>query len=245
MKLFNQFRKYHLMDKAGEGEGGGGGAGAGGEGKGEGDEGQGDKVTLSKEQYDGLMARIDKLEGKGKEGRGEGEGDDDDLITKAKKAKEQQGKDQNNSKALESALRFSMGSDQWLKDNKSLLPSEVEDIFTQANKETYDSPIEKDAALKSGIVQSFFSVQDNLDLLTPGLKNQVEDYLKLTKNGKQEKAQHVYESIFEPTFEMLKRLKKAESLQKGHNPGDNIQDGYKQRLMKLSQKHYIGESKDA
>jgi hypothetical protein len=68
MKLFNQFRKYHLMDKAGEGEGGGGGAGAGGEGKGEG-EGQGDKVTLSKEQYDGLMARIDKLEGKGKEGR--------------------------------------------------------------------------------------------------------------------------------------------------------------------------------
>jgi hypothetical protein len=238
MKLFNQFRKYHLMDKAGEGEGGGGAP----EPK-EGDEG--DKVTISKEQYDGLMARIDKLEGKGKEGRGEGEGDDDDLITKAKKAKEQQGKDQNNSKALESALRFSMGSDQWLKDNKSLLPSEVEDIFTQANKETYDSPIEKDAALKSGIVQSFFSVQDNLDLLTPGLKNQVEDYLKLTKNGKQEKAQHVYESIFEPTFEMLKRLKKAESLQKGHNPGDNIQDGYKQRLMKLSQKHYIGESKDA
>jgi hypothetical protein len=124
MKLFNQFRKYHLMDKAGEGEGGGGGAGAGGEGKGEG-EGQGDKVTLSKEQYDGLMARIDKLEGKGKEGRGEGEGDDDDLITKAKKAKEQQGKDQNNSKALESALRFSMGSDQWLKDNKSLLPQKL------------------------------------------------------------------------------------------------------------------------
>jgi hypothetical protein len=245
MKLFNQFRKYHLMDKAGEGEGGGGGArlqAAKAKAK------VRDKVTKSLSQKnsttDSWLAST-SLKAKAKKAEGEGEGDDDDLITKAKKAKEQQGKDQNNSKALESALRFSMGSDQWLKDNKSLLPSEVEDIFTQANKETYDSPIEKDAALKSGIVQSFFSVQDNLDLLTPGLKNQVEDYLKLTKNGKQEKAQHVYESIFEPTFEMLKRLKKAESLQKGHNPGDNIQDGYKQRLMKLSQKHYIGESKDA
>jgi hypothetical protein len=243
MKLFNQFRKYHLMDKAGEGEGGGGGARLkAAKAKA--------KVRVTRSLYpknistDSWLAST-SLKAKAKKAEGEGEWDDDDLITKAKKAKEQQGKDQNNSKALESALRFSMGSDQWLKDNKSLLPSEVEDIFTQANKETYDSPIEKDAALKSGIVQSFFSVQDNLDLLTPGLKNQVEDYLKLTKNGKQEKAQHVYESIFEPTFEMLKRLKKAESLQKGHNPGDNIQDGYKQRLMKLSQKHYIGESKDA
>jgi hypothetical protein len=200
MKLFNQFRKYHLMDKAGEGEGGGGGArlqAAKAKAK------VRDKVTRSlspkNSTTDSWLAST-SLKAKAKKADGDGEGDDDDLITKAKKAKEQQGKDQNNSKALESALRFSMGSDQWLKDNKSLLPSEVEDIFTQANKETYDSPIEKDAALKSGIVQSFFSVQDNLDLLTPGLKNQVEDYLKLTKNGKQEKAQHVYESIFEPTF---------------------------------------------
>jgi hypothetical protein len=229
--------KYHLMDKAGE-PGGGGGGNPDPNPDPEPDH------TDWKAKYETLEARLAKLEGGGGEPEPKGD-DDDDLITKAKKAREAGDKDKNNSKALESALRFSMGADQWLKDNQTILPSEVSEIFEAANKETYDSPIEKDAALKSGIVQSFFSVQDNLDLLTPGLKNQVQDYLKLTKNGKQEKAQQIYESIFEPTFEMLKRLKKADSLSKGHNPGDDLQDSYKQRLMKLSKKHYIGESKDA
>ncbi len=165
---------------------------------------------------------------------------DPDLKERARMSREAEDKKKGDSKALEKALTFSLKSQEFLKQNEALLPKDVEDIFKQAEKENYDSAIEKDAAIKAGIVQSFFSVQANVDLLTPGLKAQLEDYLKLTKTGKQEKAQHIYESIFEPSFEMLKRLKKAEALSKGFGGGAD-EDAYKAKLQKLSREHYLGE----
>lgn len=237
MLFFNQYRRYVLMDKAGD-DGGGGGGGGNPEPKNDPKPDDGEKVTMSKADYDKMMARMDALEGKKSDPKPDDD-DDDDLVTKARKQREASDKTKNDSKSLERALRFDMGSKDWLKQNASLLPSDINDIFETANKESYDSPIQKDSAVKAGIIQSFFSVQSNVDLLTPGLKNQLEDYLKLTKNGKEEKAQSMYDNIFEPAFEMLKRVKKAEAVQKGHNDGGD--DAYKTKLMGLSRKHYLGE----
>lgn len=178
------------------------------------------------------LNQLDKMLGSKKETQ------DDDLVAKAKKQREADDKQSVDAKTLEAAIRFSVGADSWIKTNKSLLPKETEDIFKAAEKENFSSPVEKDAAIKSGIIQSFFNVQSNLDLLTPALKNQLDDYLKLTKTGKQEAAQKIYDAIFEPTFEMLKRIKKTEALQKGHGTGDD--DSYKKRMMDLSKKHYLG-----
>lgn len=167
--------------------------------------------------------------------------DDPDLKDKARLAREEADKKTGDTKALENALRFSMGSKDFLKNNESLLPKEVSDIFAQAEKEKYDSAIEKDAAIKSGLVQEFFKVQANVELLTPGLKASLDDFLKLTKTGKQEKAQHIYENVFEPAFEMLKRLKKAEALGKGYGGTSDLETSYKNRMIELSKKHYLGE----
>lgn len=165
--------------------------------------------------------------------------EDPDLLEKARKQREADDKKQADTKSLEAALKFNLNSAQFLKDHASLLPKDIADIFKSAEAEKFDTAIEKDAAIKAGIIQSFFSIQANLDLLTPGLKSSLEDYLKLTKTGKQEKAQQIYDSIFEPAFEMLKRVKKAEALQKGHGTGND--DAYKQKLMAGSKKHYLGE----
>jgi len=169
--------------------------------------------------------------------------EDPSLVEKAAKERERADAEASKSKRLESAIKFDLNSEKFLKDHANLLPSEVKDLFTQAGKENYADAIEKDAAIKSGMIQSFFSVQANVDLLTAGQKSQLDDYLKLTKTGKQEKAQSVYEMIFEPAFEMLKRVKKAEALQKGHGSGDD--DDYKKRLIAGSRKHYLGETKNA
>lgn len=185
-----------------------------------------------------LEARLAKLEGNNKS-----DDQDDDLNEKSRKEREAKEKSTNNQKALESALRFDMGAKDWLKQNASLLPSGVADIFETASKETYDTPVHKDNAVKAGIVKEFFSVQANLDLLTPGLKNQLEDYLKLSNTGRQDKAQAIYSNIFEPAFEMLKRVKKAEALQKGH--GDGSEDSYRDRLIAGSRKHFLGETTNA
>lgn len=171
-------------------------------------------------------------------------GDDPDLVIKAKKEREEKEKRDGDSKSLESALRFTIQSQEFIKQNAALLPKDVEDIFKASEKETYDSATEKASALKSGIVQSFFKIQDNVDLLTPANKAALEDYLKLTSNGKKEKAQQIYESVFEPALEMLKRIKKAEHLNKvnnGFNPGSDADAEYKAKIMKGSKTHYLGE----
>jgi hypothetical protein len=167
--------------------------------------------------------------------------EDDELHDKARKSREIDEKDAGRIKRIESAVAFNMKSSDFLKANASLLPADVEDIFKQADKETYTDQAEKADAIKAGVVQAFFRVQSNYDLLTSGQKAQLDEYLKLTKNGKQEKAQAVFDMIFEPAFEMLKRTKKAEALNKGH--GDGTDESYRNRLHQSSMKHYRLEKK--
>lgn len=196
-----------------------------------------------------LMAdRLEKLEGKGNGGKkkdADDDSEDDDLNDKARKTREADDKNRNNQKALESALKFSLKSEEFLKTNQSLLPKDIGDIFKAAEKEKYESAIEKDAAIKSGLIQSFFAIQANLDLLTPALKSKLEEYLKLTNTGKQDRAQETYENIFEPAFEMLRRLKKAEALNKGLGENSDSDTAYKSKLMTGSRKHYLGEKANA
>lgn len=244
------FQKYFtnshmLMDKAGEGGGGGGG------GSGD-DKSKAAAADAAKELADlkasnaALLERFTKLEAESKKGGSGGavKSDDKDLNEKAREQREADEKKSGDTKALEAALRFDMGRADFLKSHASFLPKDVTDIFAAADKESYGSPVEKDQAVKAGMIQSFFAVQANADLLTPGQKSQLEDYLKLTKNGKQEKASTVYSMIFEPALEMLKRTKKAEALNKGHGSSTDVEKAYKDKLMNLSQQHFnVGAKK--
>ncbi len=189
-----------------------------------------------------LIARLEALEGK-KKASADTDDDDqnDDLNNKARKMREANDKKNTDTKALEDALKFSMNAEQFLKVNQTLLPKTASDLFKTADKETYANAVEKASAIKAGLIQEFFSIQSNLDLLTPGLKATLEDYLKLTKNEKQERAHNIYSSVFEPTFEMLRRVKKAEALNKGYGTGGDSDDAYKNKLVTLSRKHYLGE----
>lgn len=221
-------RPNFLMNKEGEGTGGGGGA-----------PDPAKELSTLKEQNAALLARLDALEKKSAPPP-----EDKDLETKAREMREKESKSSNDTKALEAALKFSLNSSEFLKQNQAILPKEVADIFKAAESEKFESAIEKDAAIKAGIIQSFFKVQSNLDLLTPGLKSTLDEYLKLTKNGKQEKAQSIFDSVFEPAFEMLKRLKKAEALGKGFGAPTNSDDAYKAKMMNLSRRQYLGENKN-
>lgn len=170
---------------------------------------------------------------------------DPTLEEKARRERESREKASSRDRRLESAVKFTMQAPDFLRQNESLLPKEVADIFAQAEKEKFEDVIEKDAAIKAGLVQSFFSIQANVDLLTSSQKAQLDDYLKLTKTGKQEKAQNFYDMIFEPAFETLKRVKKAEALSRGHSSESQVEDNYKKRLQAHSRKHYLGEKANA
>ncbi len=195
-------------------------------------------LKKSADDHAALKAELDKI----KTAPAPKKEDDADLKKKADDQRALDEKKTSDNRALEKAVRFSMGAEGFLKTNESLLPKDVADIFKAAEKEKYDTVVEKDRAITSGIVQAFFSVQSNLDLLTTSQKTALEDYLKLTKTGKEEKAREVYDNIFEPTFEMLKRIKKAEAIGKGGGgTSTDAETAYKNKLIAGSRKHYLGE----
>jgi hypothetical protein len=242
--MFWYSKFFMKMDKAGEGGGGGGGGGTPPAATDHAKE-----IAELKASNASMLAAIEKLTKAGappeKKDPPAG-GEPEDLETKARKEREAKAAAGADSKKLEEALRFSLGAKDWLKSNASLLPKDMEGIFTAAEKETYGTAMEKDQAIKSGLIQSFFKVQANLDLLTEGPKSDLEDWLKLTKNGKEEKAQQIFKSVFEPALEMLKRVKKAEQLnQGGHVNSSEVDAAYKDRLMKKSRQQYTGEKADA
>lgn len=200
-----------------------------------------DKLAAALRREEELKAEIERL--KPKEPK-EPKPDDDDLLTKNRKARESAEEMKRQTKLIESALGFNMGVDEFIKTNNDLLPNEVADIVKLAHKETYDDAQAKANSLKASIIQSYFSVQDNVNALTPSQKSALDDYLKLTKSGKEQKAAEVYENIFEPALQMARRLKKAEEVgrsRQGYAISSEKNTAYKDKLVQISRRTHLGE----
>lgn len=163
------------------------------------------------------------------------------LADKARKERESNEGKQKHEKSLESALRFNIAGGEFTKVNEGLIPKSIEGIFKEAEKEKYDSAIEKSNAIKVGIVSEFFAVQANHDLLTSSQKVELEDFLKLTKNGKLDRVENTYSMIFEPTLETLRKIEKAKHVNSGQKSQDTVEKQMIERMIKQSKKHYLGE----
>ncbi len=160
---------------------------------------------------------------------------DSDLLDRARSDTKTTDQRKTELKRIESALKFDMSLGDFVKNNADLLPGEIAKAIEVAGKETYDSAVEKAGSVKSAMIQSFFSIQYNVDALTPSQKASLDDFMKLTKNGKEQRAEFIFENIFEPTFEMVKRIKKAEELGKSKpNFGAlDADEAYKQKLLAM------------
>lgn len=166
------------------------------------------------------------------------------LRDKASKEKQTEDEKKAEMAGIEKALTFNLTAQDFVKQNADLLPNDIGEILKIADKEKYDTAMQKAKAVKTAFIQSFFSVQSNVELLTAHQKSALDDYLKLTKNGKEDKAVFIFENIFEPAFETLKKVKKAEELGKSRSglaASSKVEDGYKARLMASSRKTHLNE----
>ncbi len=167
-----------------------------------------------------------------------------DLDQKVRDQKKTEEDAKGESKKLEDALKFNLEVKDFVQSNKDILPSEAQDILNAAEKEKYDTAIDKAAAIRTAVIKSFFDIQANIDSLTGKQKTQLEDYLKLTKKGREEKSEFIFENIFEPALEMVKKVKKMDELGKarsGVSTGTKAGDEYKQKLIDGSRKAHLGE----
>lgn len=184
-----------------------------------------------------------KPEPKGGKKDDEEDDEEDDLRRKAAKGRQTNEEKIAETRSIEGALKFNLGVQDFVKSNADLLPSEIQDILKTAEKESYDSAIEKSSAIKSSFIQSFFEIEANREALTAAQKVQLDDFLKLTKTGKESKASAIYENIFEPALETLRKVKKAEELGKSRSglaSGNAVMDGYKNRLVSGAKKTHLG-----
>lgn len=167
--------------------------------------------------------------------------DDPSLADKARLEREKKEKDSKYESSLESALNFNIAGPEFLKSNAGLLPKSIEGIFQAAEKEKYDSAIQKANAIKVGVFSEFFAVQSNHDLLTGPQKKEVDEFLKLTKNVKEERIESIYAMVFEPSLETLRKVEKAKQLNNGQKNQTDAEKMLADRMMKMSKKHYLGE----
>lgn len=198
------------------------------------------KLTAAIKRNEELAAELEKLK---KPEKKDGDGEDD-LRKKVAKDKESNEEIAKQTKEIERALGFNMRVHTFVKENKDLLPATIAAIVTQADKETYDNATAKASAVKSAIIQEYFAVQSNLDQITPAQKIQLDDYLKLTKTGKEQRAADIYENIFEPALETVRRVKKAEEVGRsrtGFGVSTESSTAYKDKLVAIARKTHLGE----
>ncbi len=195
-------------------------------------------VTLTKEQFDELMGRVKPKPPT------EPPADDDPLRTKVKAETDKKAKEDADSKAMESAISFNLGLDKFVSDNKDLLPAEVAGVIRAGLSETYDTAAGKAAAIKVSVLQSYFAVQENVDLLTIGQKAELDNWRKLTKESKQDKAPSIYANIFEPALEGQRRVRKAEELNRGRQgmaTTSGTEAAFRDKIIAASTKKYLGK----
>ena len=184
-----------------------------------------------------LMKRLEALEAKGKEAPKKDDGDD--LAAKAEKERLAKEKQSGDTAKLEKAIRFTTGMADFVKTNATLLPKSLESILAQAEKEKYENAMEKASAVQVALVSEFFAIQANLDLLTETQKNALAEFTGLTKNVKQERVQQIYDMVFEPAFESMKRIAKAKAVRDGEVDPANSKAAYAKKIADLSKAKFI------
>ena len=172
---------------------------------------------------------------------------DPSLADKALKEREAKDKETANGVRIERDIAYNMGLKKFVEDHKPYLSEDINGILAQAEKVKYDSAGQKASELRAEIVDAFFKVQSNVDILTAAQKRNLADFQKLTKDGKRQESEKVYESVFEPALEMVKRVKKAEELNLAARGFATAQGGplaaYKQKLLEAAKRVIINKKK--
>lgn len=198
-----------------------------------------------------MQAELEKLKKPPAKGNEEKDDEDpeDDLAKKAEKERKLAEEGKGKTKRIQQALKFEMSLPEFTKNYKGIVPKDFDGILERANKENFDDAVAKSIAIKSSFLSTFFTVKDNYDSLTASQKEVVDGFLAQTKIGREEQAEKLYETIFEPALESIKKVRKAEQVNRARNGlsegGNSVMDDYKDRLVKQSEAAYLKRKKGA
>ncbi len=205
--------------------------------------GGGDSNAALLAELKAMRAEITELKGKKEEKA------DPSLAERVEAERKSREKNKLETDKIERDISFNMGIAKFVDEHKSHLSDNIAEIIKVADNQKFDNHAEKSSTLRSEIIDAFFKVQANLDILTPAQKRNLADFQKLTKDGKRQESEKVYESVFEPALEMVKRVKKAEELNLAARGFATAQGGplaaYKAKLYEAAQRVIINRKQKA
>lgn len=176
---------------------------------GKGDSGGGDKggsadLTTLLSEMKAMREQLQALSPKG------GQKDDDDLLDKIQKDK----KSKEDAKAMETKLveatKFNLRLDTFLKEYAGILPSDANEIPKAATLEKYSNEVERSAAIKATLMQSFFKEEENLKYLSESQLAKWKAYQSLGTVGRTEEAPAIYDVVFEPAVNHARSIRQAQ-----------------------------------
>ena len=144
----------------------------------------------------------------------------------------------------ESATKFEIGFDKMREDYKAFLPSETESIVNFVNGQKHENKIDKARDLKVALMDAFFKVQKNIDVLNSTFKDKVSAYNGLTQEAKRKEA-NVYWEVLEVALENHKLIGKGQAANRANGqPGGGSDEEYNAKVFKKADtrhKKAIGE----
>lgn len=181
-------------------------------------------IVLTQEQLDNIVkGAVDKaLEERAKDKEPEKNIVDD---AKQKLAEEQAAK--NNNAEMESAIKFNMNIEKFVKDNEKVLPSEAKKIIETIGGRNFGSESEKANNTRKAIIDSFIQLQANIDVLPASQKEAVERYKNLTEEEKVKQSSRFWGIVDVGTTNKV-LMRKAEQ-QRGDSSGNA--DDFEKRFL--------------
>lgn len=186
-------------------------------------------ITLTQEQFNQLFNKKNDENNSG-------------TLNEAKNALKDEQSNQESRAEMEQAIKFNLAADDYIKQNKEILPEEAQKIIEVVNAKKFSSEAEKAQEIKKTLIQSFIQFEENIKNLPGSIKAQVDLFNQLTEREKSRRAGDFW-GIVEVGIECKKLARKAEILQNNGGYSSEGNNAFEERFLKMSETFLKEKSK--
>jgi hypothetical protein len=186
-------------------------------------------ITLTQEQFNQLFNKKNDENNSG-------------TLNEAKNALKDEQSNQESRAEMEQAIKFNLAADDYIKQNKEILPEEAQKIIEVVNAKKFSSEAEKAQEIKKTLIQSFIQFEENIKNLPGSIKAQVDLFNQLTEREKSRRAGDFW-GIVEVGVECKKLARKAEILQNNGGYSSEGNNAFEERFLKMSETFLKEKSK--
>lgn len=145
---------------------------------------------------------------------------------------------------IQDSVKFNLSLKDFFDKNKSLLPDEAGKILEIIAAKTFKDDNEKANTTRKDLLDAFLSKQENIDVLTPSLKDRAEKYKALAESDKLKRSSEFWD-LAETGLALKLGARKADALNKinGGNAGESSKNPLEDKILAAANKKFNNETK--